>query len=71
MQPTEKIKKRLEYLRKEINAERISTLEICELQSLAEYIEPGDVQLLEWAGVDESVAMARNAKAKATKKTRV
>lgn len=49
------IKKRLEYLRQEIEAERISTDEILELQSLAEYIEPGDVLLLEWAGVPESV----------------
>lgn len=47
------IKKRLEYLRKEIKAERISYGEIAELQSLAGYIEPGDVLLLEWAGVPE------------------
>lgn len=47
------IKNRLEYLRGEINAERISMSEIAELQSLAEYIEKGDVQLLEWAGVCE------------------
>jgi hypothetical protein len=47
------IKGRLEYLRKEIEAERISTGEILELQSLAAYIEPGDVLLLEWAGVPE------------------
>ena len=44
---------RLEYLRGEIEAERISYGEIAELQSLAEYIEPGDVVLLEWAGVPE------------------
>ena len=44
---------RLEYLRGEIEAERISWDEIAELQSLAEYIEPGDVLLLEWAGVPE------------------
>ena len=49
----EEIKARLEYLRGEINAERISYGEIAELQSLAEYIEPGDAQLLEWAGVPE------------------
>ena len=47
------IRKRLEYLRKEIEAERISTEEIAELESLAFYIAPGDVQLLEWAGVPE------------------
>lgn len=44
---------RLEYLRGEIQAERISYGEIAELQSLAGHIEPGDVQLLEWAGVPE------------------
>jgi hypothetical protein len=49
----EKIKAKLEYLRGEIRAERISTGEIVELQSLAEYIEPDDVELLEWAGVPE------------------
>jgi len=48
-----KIKERLEYLRGEIEAECISYGEISELQSLAEYIEPGDVLLLEWAGVPE------------------
>lgn len=48
-------KKRLEYLRGEIEAERISYGEIAELQSLAEYIEPGDVVLLEWAGIEENV----------------
>lgn len=48
------IKARLEYLRGEIEAERISYAEIAELQSLAEYIEPGDNLLLEWAGVPEN-----------------
>jgi hypothetical protein len=48
-----KIKARLEYLRGEIEAERISYGEIAELQSLAEYIDKGDVQLLQWAGVPE------------------
>ncbi len=47
------IKQRLEYLRGEINAERISYGEIAELQSLTEYIDPSDIQLLEWAGVPE------------------
>lgn len=46
-------KVRLEYLRGEIEAERIATNEILELVSLKEYIEPGDVLLLEWAGVPE------------------
>jgi hypothetical protein len=43
----------LEYLRGEIIAERISYGEISELQSLVDYIDPDDVQLLEWAGVPE------------------
>ena len=47
------IKNRLEYLRGEIEAERISYGELAELQSLTKYIKPGDVQLLEWAGVPE------------------
>lgn len=44
---------RLEYLRRELRAERISYSELYELQSLAEYIDPGDVELLEAAGVPE------------------
>ncbi|MGI9028175.1 MAG: hypothetical protein ACR2FM_05055 [Candidatus Saccharimonadales bacterium] len=47
------IKTRLEYLRGELRAERLSWGEIFELESLAEYIEPGDVELLEAAGVPE------------------
>jgi len=47
------IKKRLEYLRKEILAERISYGEIAELQSLKKYIDKGDILLLQWAGVKE------------------
>lgn len=47
------IQERLEYLRGEIEAERISYGEIAELQSLAEYIDDGDILLLEWAGVKE------------------
>lgn len=50
---TKKIKARLEYLRGELEAERISQDELLELQSLTEYIEPDDVQLLEAAGVPE------------------
>jgi hypothetical protein len=49
-----KIKERLEYLRGEIKAERISYGEIAELQSLAGHIDPSDTQLLEWAGVSEN-----------------
>lgn len=48
-------KNRLEYLRGEIKAERISYGEIAELQSLAQYIDPSDVLLLEWAGVPEKI----------------
>ena len=53
MEKMQTIKKRLEYLRIEIQYERISTGEILELQSLAEHIDKGDVELLEWAGVKE------------------
>jgi len=44
---------RLEELRARLNAEDISTGELIELQDLAEHIQPGDVQLLEAAGVPE------------------
>jgi len=47
------IKKRLEYLRQEIRKERISYGEIAELQNLAGYIDKNDVELLQWAGVEE------------------
>lgn len=50
----EQIKQRLEYLRGELRAERISYGELHELQSLAPHIEPGDVELLEAAGVPEN-----------------
>lgn len=49
-------KARLEYLRGELRAERISWGELLELQGLADEIEPGDVELLEPAGVPESEA---------------
>jgi len=48
-----KIKQRLEYLRGELRAERISWGELAELQGLASHIDPGDVELLEPAGVPE------------------
>lgn len=51
---TKEIKKRLEYLRSELRAERISYGEIVELQSLAEYIEKDDVELLEAARTPEA-----------------
>ncbi len=47
------IKEKLEYLRGEILAERISYGEIAELQALAKYIDPSDAELLQWAGVKE------------------
>lgn len=49
------VKERLEYLRGEIEAERISMGEIGELQGLSEegLIPDDDVLLLEWAGVPE------------------
>jgi len=46
-------KVRLNEIRESINAENVSWSELAELASLAEYIEPKDVQLLEWAGVPE------------------
>jgi hypothetical protein len=46
-------RKRLEYLRQALRAESISWGELNELQGLAEHIEPGDVELLEAAGVPE------------------
>jgi len=45
--------KRIEELRVELRAERISLLELCELQELVEYIDKNDVEILEAAGVDE------------------
>jgi len=47
------IKQRLEYLRGELRAERLSYDELAELQSLASYIAPDDVELLEAAGIPE------------------
>jgi hypothetical protein len=48
------IKQRLEYLRGELRAERISYGELNELQSLAAHIDPDDVELLQAAGVPEN-----------------
>ena len=47
------IKERLVQLRQELRQERISYGELIELQSLSEYIEADDVELLEAAGVPE------------------
>lgn len=49
----EQIKARLEELRIELREERISWGGLADLQGLAEHIEPGDVELLEPAGVPE------------------
>lgn len=49
----EEIQSRLDYLRKEIKAERISYGEIAELQDLAEFIPEDDILLREWAGIPE------------------
>jgi len=47
------IEDRLEFLRRELRAERISYDELHELQSLADHIKPGDVELAEPAGIPE------------------
>ena len=54
MEKKDKIRERLNYLRGEIEAERISYGEITELQGLADHIDPDDTQLLYWAGVPEN-----------------
>lgn len=59
-------RERLEYLRGEIRAERISYGEIAELQGLVEFIDPGDVELLEWAGVPERSRQATQDAGQAT-----
>ena len=50
---TPEIKARLHDLRHELRNESISYGELAELQSLSDYIEPDDVELLEAAGVPE------------------
>ena len=47
------ITERLEAIRAEIRAERISWGEIVELQSLVEHIDPDDHELLAWAAPEE------------------
>jgi hypothetical protein len=49
----EQIKERLEEIRESIQAENISYGEIAELQSYADYIDAGDVELRQWAGIPE------------------
>jgi hypothetical protein len=46
-------KERLEYLRGQLRAECISYGELFELQDLIPFIDKGDVELLEAAGVPE------------------
>ena len=47
------IKARLEYLRQEIRAERISYGEIAELQGLIKHIDNNDMELLQWAETEQ------------------
>lgn len=47
------IAERLEYLRGELRAERISYGDLAELYSLAEHIAPDDMELREAAGLPE------------------
>lgn len=47
------IRKKLGYLRKQIRNENISYSEIVELQSLLQYIDKNDIELLQWAGKTE------------------
>ena len=62
---TTTIPERLEELRARLDAEDISYGELAELQGLTEHIQPGDVQLLEAAGVPEfdedDITITRNA----------
>lgn len=51
---TQEHETRLEQLRQSIQSETISYGELAELQSLAAFIDPSDVELLEAAGVPES-----------------
>ncbi len=50
---------RLEELRTALRSESMSYGELAELQSLAEFIDEGDVELLEAAGVPESASDPR------------
>lgn len=53
MKIRQEINDRLNYLRREIIAQRISYEEIVELQTVSNYIDSSDMLLLEWAGVPE------------------
>jgi hypothetical protein len=56
LRATETTKNRLEELRTALREECISYGGLAELQSLAKFIEPGDLELLEAAGVYEEPA---------------
>jgi len=47
------IKNRLEYLRQELRKETISYGELIELENLKEYIDKGDIELLQAINVEE------------------
>lgn len=49
----DQIRERLEHIRKALREECISYGELAELQSLKRYIDKGDTELLEAAGVPE------------------
>jgi len=55
LEARKQLNERLDYLRGEIEAERISMGELIELQGYGEerVIPEGDIVLLEWAGVPE------------------
>jgi len=53
MLETNEINERLEEIRLSIQNENVSYGEINELLSLKDHIDPSDVELLEWAGVEE------------------
>jgi hypothetical protein len=52
-QEAKHVKTRLEHLRRQLRAERISYWELCELQSYADYIPQEDAELREAAGLPE------------------
>ncbi len=49
-------KGRLESIRENIKAESVSYGELVELESLADYIDNDDLELMQWANVPEKVA---------------
>jgi len=51
----QEIKEKLAYLKNEIELEQISYSELMELENLADYIDPSDTVLCEWAGIPEII----------------